>query len=692
MALWRWTGRQFERASLRNLAAGCDAYVCCPGPSLKDAAGLLADPIPGAVRIVVNTAYPAIAPDLWIGGDSPECYNGGLMTQPFGKLLGNRYAEMPWLGRRAKAFPNTYFMDRRSDGRMDAPGNGFNPKRLGADIRFVWAWTFWTALHLAAWLGCRRLFLVGVDLGGTGNQDGRGARPTKQADYHDGRRLDDRLRRINETGMRIQLEWMPQLRRAAEANGYEVVVTGEHSAARAHLPYVPLTDALADTAARQPRTAGLARVHALLANQGSWRWKLSKSDERCGVLTGADRKTEKALPQWYWSLRLHYGGAVAFGDFGLSERMRKWCERRGEVVNCKGSYLPGWFNKPIALLNSPFERTAWLDTDCEVLGSVDELLTMALGEAGYAAAADGHNPADAAGPCGGTPVNTGVLAVEHGCPAIKTWARKLLADPSGYRGDQDCLNALIAAGEAPAPTELSERFNRLRLSGPQEGDTAVYHWTGPAGHAWLKRYGVTAQGRAGELVKRLPKSTPLRVAEIGVLDGRTSRHLLRMRPLLHLTMVDLWGAVPVDCEGLSGRQTLDTGERNRHEALAVTEFAAGRRTVLRGDSAEMAATLADASLDLVFIDADHSYGGCLRDVTAWAPKVRPGGMIAGHDWENPDFPQWGVRRAVEEWCEAAGVDPATVETAGDCTWFLRLPVAAAEQDEQGAPEAAGAAV
>jgi hypothetical protein len=48
-------------------------------------------------------------------------------------------------------------------------------------------------------------------------------------------------------------------------------------------------------------------------------------------------------------------------------------------------------------------------------------------------------------------------------------------------------------------------------------------------------------------------------------------------------------------------------------------------------------------LDFVYIDGDHSYEGVLRDIHAWTPHVRKGGIIAGHDY------RWHeVRRAVEE--------------------------------------------
>jgi predicted O-methyltransferase YrrM len=65
----------------------------------------------------------------------------------------------------------------------------------------------------------------------------------------------------------------------------------------------------------------------------------------------------------------------------------------------------------------------------------------------------------------------------------------------------------------------------------------------------------------------------------------------------------------------------------------------------RGISWEQAAAFEDASLDYVMIDADHAYEAVAKDIAAWLPKIRPGGILAGHDY-TPEIP--GVCQAVTE--------------------------------------------
>lgn len=66
--------------------------------------------------------------------------------------------------------------------------------------------------------------------------------------------------------------------------------------------------------------------------------------------------------------------------------------------------------------------------------------------------------------------------------------------------------------------------------------------------------------------------------------------------------------------------------------LANTERVKDYINPVRMDSLEAAATYEDGSLDFVFIDADHTYEAVKKDVDAWFPKVKNGGILAGHDY------------------------------------------------------------
>ena len=46
---------------------------------------------------------------------------------------------------------------------------------------------------------------------------------------------------------------------------------------------------------------------------------------------------------------------------------------------------------------------------------------------------------------------------------------------------------------------------------------------------------------------------------------------------------------------------------------------------------DAATQFADSSLDWVFIDAFHGFHALTADILAWYPKIKPGGLVSGHD-------------------------------------------------------------
>lgn len=123
-------------------------------------------------------------------------------------------------------------------------------------------------------------------------------------------------------------------------------------------------------------------------------------------------------------------------------------------------------------------------------------------------------------------------------------------------------------------------------------------------------------------------------AEIGVALGVYSKMLCVQNPALHLLCIDNWAAypaVPPDNPAMSQEQMDARFERAR---LRLVPF---NVTIVRMSSVSAADTVKDDSLDFAFIDAGHTLADVIADIAAWTPKVREGGIIAGHDFTHERF-------------------------------------------------------
>ena len=123
------------------------------------------------------------------------------------------------------------------------------------------------------------------------------------------------------------------------------------------------------------------------------------------------------------------------------------------------------------------------------------------------------------------------------------------------------------------------------------------------------------------------------MAEVGVRDGRTTFYLLDNIPNLTIYAIDL------SIKGFYNS--------------AVKEKYKDRLIPIEGNSAYMSSSV--PKVDLVFIDADHSYQGCKLDILAYRDKVKSGGILSGHDIDYP-----GVNGAVNELIKTYEVGPNNV--------------------------------
>ena len=154
------------------------------------------------------------------------------------------------------------------------------------------------------------------------------------------------------------------------------------------------------------------------------------------------------------------------------------------------------------------------------------------------------------------------------------------------------------------------------------------------------------------LLRRLPKSSV--GVEIGVWSGDLSAAILRAVRPVRLHLLDPWAFAPderYEQAWYGGARAGSQAEMDEVYKRVLqrfeTEIADGAVVIHRSTSAEVAAGFEDASLDWVYVDGNHLYEYVRTDLELFAPKVRPGGLLAGDDYGAAGWWDDGVRRAVD---------------------------------------------
>jgi hypothetical protein len=175
--------------------------------------------------------------------------------------------------------------------------------------------------------------------------------------------------------------------------------------------------------------------------------------------------------------------------------------------------------------------------------------------------------------------------------------------------------------------------------------------------------------------------------ELGVSTGLFSEQLLRHWLGRTLCLIDPWRHLSDYLDSFNAsdkimarrleiaRRRLEPWQERLRWFLETSEVAAKR--------------FARGSCDFVYIDANHSYQHVCRDLQLWYPKVRPGGLFAGHDYFDatadaklePNISEhipkkmltsYGVKSAVDEFAKNIGV--VIGQTAEKYpTWYFHKP-------------------
>lgn len=163
-----------------------------------------------------------------------------------------------------------------------------------------------------------------------------------------------------------------------------------------------------------------------------------------------------------------------------------------------------------------------------------------------------------------------------------------------------------------------------------------------------------------DLIARVPAD--LRMAEIGCYAGESTRVWVDSGQVRLLLAVDPWRGDYAQDDGVWHSPHDWERVYQTFAAWAVTQPAV---TTLRLPSLAAAELVAPGCLDLVYIDGNHAYAAVYADITAWRPKLKPGGWLAGHDWSTA-YP--GVARAVYD----HGLTERGVALFADTSWLVQV--------------------
>lgn len=159
-------------------------------------------------------------------------------------------------------------------------------------------------------------------------------------------------------------------------------------------------------------------------------------------------------------------------------------------------------------------------------------------------------------------------------------------------------------------------------------------------------------------------------AEIGVEQGKFSEVICQSSSNVKLYCVDAWQPYKayVDHRRLDKLERFYWRSKKRLRPYGCT--------IIRKFSMDAVKDFEDCSLDFVYIDANHSYKNVTEDITEWSKKVKPGGIISGHDyidhWSRGET--YRVRPAVDDYVKLNDIKNLTIYAKDEFpSWMFIKP-------------------
>lgn len=175
--------------------------------------------------------------------------------------------------------------------------------------------------------------------------------------------------------------------------------------------------------------------------------------------------------------------------------------------------------------------------------------------------------------------------------------------------------------------------------------------------------------RRKELIQMLKERGAKVGAEIGTDHGQYAEQLCAGIPGLKLYCVDPWVAY------VEGEQSHSQEEMDNIQAEARRRLKPYQTVIYPGMSMDCLKWIPNESLDFVFIDGNHEFSFVYEDIVEWTKKVKPGGIVCGHDYKVDPVNNYGVIEAVQKYTKENHIAPWFILHVGgrlvDCWCFIK---------------------
>lgn len=157
--------------------------------------------------------------------------------------------------------------------------------------------------------------------------------------------------------------------------------------------------------------------------------------------------------------------------------------------------------------------------------------------------------------------------------------------------------------------------------------------------------------------------------EVGCFMGKSTRYLIdkirESKKKIKVFVIDIFEPECKHHEDLIN-EVVNNGDLREIFVSNMRDVSMDELGIMRGKSQEVHRKFTDGGFFMVFIDAAHDYESVKADMNNFYPKLKSGGIFAGHDMDEPTA---GVGQAVREFCNENNVTFST----SVCSWIIRKP-------------------